>query len=83
MKTEIRLLSSSSGWKQRLEEIRPFLALVLLLAVCMALSLAACGKKPLQEETAPEATAQPSAANEPAPESAQPPAAEESAPSAM
>lgn len=35
MKTEIKLLVSSSGWKQRLEEARPFLALALLLAVCM------------------------------------------------
>ena len=35
MKTEIKLLSSSSGWKQRMEEARPFLALALLLAVCM------------------------------------------------
>ncbi len=49
----------------------------LLLAVCIVLTLAACGKKPAQEETAPEATAQPSTASEPAPETAQPSAAEE------
>ena len=55
----------------------------LLLAVCMALSLAACGKKPRQEEIAPEATAQPTAESESAPESAQPPAVEESVQDAL
>ena len=43
----------------------------LLLAVCIVLTLTACGKKPAQEEPVPE-TAQPSATEEPVPETAQP-----------
>ena len=56
----------------------------LLLAVCMALSLAACGKKPAKEEIAPKLTAQTLAAvNKTAQEETQPSAAEESAQDAL